>query len=731
MTHILDRRFIKALVPTGSFLFLLAALALLSESLKNSAQFGELYSALLLLTGLGAVVLVTLIVLHFGRLIRQLRQRTPGSRLTARLVLMFVLLAVSPVSILFYFSVEFLQRGIESWFDVQIAGALNDALELSQTALENRQRALFKQTQQLAEQLSEVTDSFAALSLYELRQRSGATELTMLQPGGRIIAASSVDPTHIVPNRPDEVILLQVRQGGQYVGLAPLRDAGLHVQVVVPIPGETARGQRVLQALYPVARRLSQLAEGVQQAHGQYKQLAYLRKPLKQSFVLTLSLVLLLGTLSAVWAAFFSAQRLVAPIRELVAGTQAVAAGNYDRQLEPAGKDDLGFLVASFNDMTRRIASARDQARRSQQQVETQRAYLETVFGSLSSGVMSFNQRLELKTANQAAEQILEADLQENLGEPMDTLGGHYPYLAEFICSMTDYSSSGDPTGWRRELSLVDRGKVLMCKCSRLPQGGFVVVFDDITAVLQAQRNAAWGEVARRLAHEIKNPLTPIQLSAERLRHKYIRRLPKEDVELLDRLTRTIIQQVEVMKEMVNAFSQYARTPKLQIQRLDLNALIRELVELYRGKNSRAQVQTDLAADLPWVEADAGRIGQLLHNLLRNAVEACEDERAHIRVSTRSVPDDPGLRVELQVRDQGPGFPESILGTLFDPYVTTKTKGTGLGLAIVKKIAEEHSGTLRAENVPGGGACIIIRLPVRAGVHAALTVDREGGDRMR
>jgi len=702
------------------FLLLLVSLLLMSDATHQSERFGRMYSWLLLINAFGLVVLTALIGVNLYRLVRQYRARAAGARLTARMVARFVLLAVIPVSVVYYFSLQYLHRGIDSWFDVRIELALDDALELSRTAFDTRLRDSLRITNRLAGELTEVHAAIAALSLYDLRIRSGATELTLFGANGRIIAASSEEAREIVPNRPSENLLQQVRRGQSYVGLDPIGEGELYARAVVAVPPAGPRDElRILQALYRVPERLGTLAANVQDAFIRYKELAYLRQPLKYSYTLTLSLVLVLSLLSAVWAAFYSARRLIAPIRELAKGTRAVADGNYDKKLPEAGQDELGFLVQLFNDMTRRLSHSRDQARRSQRQVEGQRAYLEALLGSLSSGVMSISEDARVRTVNDAARKILGVDLRVHRGEQLEELINHYPFLSPLLKRILVLGTD-EKRSWREQITLfgISGRQVLMCHSARLPGDpagvarGQVIVFDDITALIQGQRDAAWGEVARRLAHEIKNPLTPIQLSAERIRRKYLKEdMDEDDRQILDRATHTIVQQVEAMKEMVNVFSEYARAPDMQRAAIDLNALVVEILDLYRAGSRKIRIQSQLDPREPYVEGDAGRLRQLLHNLIKNALEAmAERQDAQLRLSTRCVDKPGGRHVELSIEDNGPGFVQEVFEHLFDPYVTTKPKGTGLGLAIVKKVVEEHGGVIWAENRPEGGARICIRL---------------------
>ncbi|HED40197.1 MAG TPA: HAMP domain-containing protein, partial [Chromatiales bacterium] len=434
-------------------------------------------------------------------------------------------------------------------------------------------------------------------------------------------------------------------------------------------------------------------------------------------------LVLLLGVLMAVWLAFFSARRLVTPIRVLAIGTRAVAAGDYTKRLPMHSGDELGFLVESFNDMTLKIARAQEEVRSSQQQAEQERAYLWAVLARLSSGVLTLDVNRTVYTVNVAAGEILGVESKACIGYELNEIVERYEYLKNFADAITPHlaESCSDTSGkgeWREEVIFYGATgrQVLMCGGAALPgdDGGYVIVFDDVTNLVQAQRDAAWGEVARRLAHEIKNPLTPIQLSAERLRHKYLKSMPPEDAVVLDKSTHTIVQQVEVMKEMVQAFSEYARTPKLELRPLPLNALIDEVLELYRNNHLGVVIEARLQKRLPLVSVDAGRMRQLLHNLIKNALEAMVEGEMKITLETRALSERGVSMVELRVVDSGPGIPVAILENIFEPYVTAKPKGSGLGLAIVKKIVEEHSGVIWAENLEQG-ACMTIHLPVAPG----------------
>ena len=697
----------------GLLLLTLLTLMLLSAATQNINELGRLYSALLLLSLLVLIGLLVLIIRNLLRLLRQLRSKQMGSRLTLRLVTLFVLLAVAPALVVFGFAQQFLRAGIDSWFDVRVASALDDSLELSKAALDQGMRIRLKRTERILTEMNHLPISNPAVALDKHRQAIGATELTLWNRSGRAVLSSNTDPLVVTPARPQPTIAAQVRRGDPYVGLEPGPDDTLLIRILLQIP---RRDNVLLYATFPVAKRLGELAHNVEQAYDRYQELAYLRGPLKFSFTLTLALILLLSVLAAVWVAFISSRRLVAPISDLAEGTRAVAEGNYDTRLPWATNDELGLLVRSFNEMTSRIARSRSAAQHSEQQAIAQRSYLETVLKHLSSGVLTLDAEFRLRTCNPASTHVLGLDLEQCLSQNLQQMSHMHPRLlplAEAILSHRDESD------WSAEIHLLDqdgRPRVLICRGAELPTTDAqaneqVLVFDDVTQLIQAQRDAAWGEVARRLAHEIKNPLTPIQLSAERLRHKYLNKLPAPDGELLKRLTNTIIKQVETMKEMVNAFSEYARSPQVSTTRMNINSLVHDVLEMYRG-HQNITLRLQLEPDLPPVQADAGRLRQVFHNLIKNAIEAMEQtDNAAITVST-GISHAQSSMVCVRIQDNGPGIPEELRDKLFEPYVTNKEKGSGLGLAVVKKILEEHGGSISVDSNPDHGTRFTLSLPV-------------------
>ena len=713
-------------------LLLLGSLYLMGSATENSEQFSRIYIPLLIVNGLVLLLLIGLIAVNLGRLIRQYRNRATGSRLTMRLVVIFIVLAVTPVSVLYYFSLGFIRHGIDSWFDVRLEQAMSDAVELSRTTIDWRLRDMLRQSEQMATVISKAEPQRLPSLLNEIRLQMGAQEVALLQRSGGAVGFSSAEVGQLAPTHVDPVVLAQLEKGLVYVALEPaISGKGLLARLVVNVPLTSGSvDARLLQVLFPVPANIDALMDRVQGASSQYERLAFFSGPLKFSFTLTLSLVLFLTMFTAIWAAFYLARRLVAPIRVLAIGTRSVASGEYRRQLPAvvASTDELGFLVKSFNTMMLRIALAQDEAERSRQNLESQKSYLETVLGHLSSGVMTFNGDGHLLTANTAAEQILGVELNSSIGKALEEIGHAHEHIQSLV-DMLRAQIDADREEWQEQVVLYGASgrQTLMCRGVHLPgelasqpqeDAGYVVVFDDVTALLQAQRDAAWGEVARRIAHEIKNPLTPIRLSAERLRHKYLPTMNEEESQLLDRATHTIVQQVENMKELVKAFADYARVPQLELRPVDLNGLINEVLELYRSSARPLLLEVNLDTRLGQISADSGRIRQLIHNLVKNAIEAVEGDDVRIKVTTKLL-DGEMPQVELSVADNGPGIPEELLDKLFEPYVSTKPKGDGLGLAIVKKIVEEHNGSLWAENLATGGARFNVRLPIqRAGAPA-------------
>jgi len=687
-------------------------LYLLSHASANTAVSGQSYTVLLALNIVLAGSLAIVVGWQLWRLFRQIKVQAMGSRLALRLMGMFAMMAIIPGLIVYAVSVNFLTRSIESWFNVKVEAALDGGLRLGQSTLDIMLRDLQEKAENMAGSLALLGPSAHVSTLNDLREKSAVQDAVLLTPQGRIVAFSSSDPSSFLPELPSVQQLRQARQHA-HGAIEPIPGKGLYLRVLVPVTTYDLRGEsRILQLMRPVPKTLSDTAESVQSVYQDYQELSYARQALKQVFALTLTLVLMLAMLSAVAFAFVLSRRLSAPLGLLADGTRAVASGDYGKVLPAHGKDELGVLMQSFNSMTQQLREATEATERHRAQVESARGYLAAILSHLSSGVLALDEKFCLRACNPAAAQILEVDLNDALSKPLSSLGETHASLVPLV-QLVQTRFGEDETGeWQHQLELSGRhgSQVLLVRGTRLPAGsdsGFIAVFDDITQLIQAQRDAAWGEVARRLAHEIKNPLTPIQLSAERLEHKLADKLETADADILRRATHTIVNQVTAMKSMVNEFSEYARAPAVNLIELDLNSVMREVLALYELPD--IQLTVDLAPGPIYVRGDATMLRQVLHNLLQNAQDALDGcANPAIHVSSRL---EHGM-IRLAVSDSGSGFPEELIKRAFEPYVTTKRHGTGLGLAIVKKIVEEHKGSINIENRSEGGACVSLTLPV-------------------
>lgn len=712
-----------AIISTIIGVFLLY---LLSNASANTAASGEYYTLLVTLNIALAACLVLLIVYQVWRMVRQIRRRVMGSRFTLRLLASFAMMALIPGLIVYLVSVNFLTRSIESWFNLKVEAALEGGLNLGRTALDVMLDDLKEKGKDMAISLVYQPEKSRSM-LNELREKSSIQDATLLTVQGRIIEVSSSDSVTFLPELPT---LAQLRQAQKRTigSIEPIKNKGLYLRVLTPVSSQMLEGEtRILQLLQPVPVQLATTAERVQDVYQDYQQLSYSRTALREVFALTLTLVMMLAMLSAVAIAFVLSRRLSAPLTVLAEGTKAIASGDYSTVLPAHGKDELGVLVQSFNSMTQQLDDATKAAESNRARVEAARGYLETILAYLSSGVIAFNQRGELRTYNEAAADILSASLDRYIGFTPDKIIEKQTRLASFfeviIAALPsakleknsldiDLVNTKDSSQTQIELINTQGKQIITMRGTRLPDGGYVAVFDDATTMVQAQRDAAWGEVARRLAHEIKNPLTPIQLSAERMAHKLQGKLADADAKMLTRSTETIVNQVDAMKRMVNEFSEYARAPAPKMQALDLNKLIEEVVSFYDLPAISISVLLEKAPCE--IGGDSTMLRQVIHNLLQNAQDALSNvPNANIVIRTKIS----GNMLEFCVQDNGSGFPADMLQHAFEPYITSKPHGTGLGLAIVKKIVEEHKGSIKIENnhienLQQAGAKVSIYLPL-------------------
>ena len=695
-----------------------ASLLFLLSKASSSSEFisGSSYTVVLILSGIFILSLIAIIANQIKKLFGNIKKDVMGSRLSMRLVISFTLMAVIPGLIVYLVSVNFLTRSIESWFNVKVESALDGGLKLGQKALDIMLTDLELKAGRMALTLSSMptTSQYAALS--DLREKTGVQDATIISDQGKIIAVSSNDAESFLPALPT-LIQLKQAENNIYGKIEPIKNKGLYLRVLAPINGAAISNERlILQILQPVPDSLTTLAESVQDVFQDYQKLSYSRDSLKVIFSITLTLVLMLAILTAVAIGFLLSRKLSEPLALLAEGTKKIAKGNFKTMLPEKGKDELGVLVRSFNSMTRQLDQATQTSENNQIRLESARSYLETVLAHLSSGVIVINDDMEIKSFNIAASKILQIDLSKNTNQLITSISNKNKLLNDFVVSIQEEikvarSKKHFEIIKQFEIKYEKNNQVLSLQITPLPQNkvkNYVLMIDDITMMIQAQRDAAWSEVARRLAHEIKNPLTPIQLSAERIKHKLGSKLNKEDTDILDKAVSTIVNQVDAMKTMVNEFSEYARAPKLNLELTDINETIKEISHLF--ENSGIKITTTLLKGLPKIKVDVNMMRQVLINLIQNAQDAMinNTKKPSIKINTNKYKN----YLILSIEDNGPGFSADILKKAFEPYVTSKSHGTGLGLAIVKKIIEEHEGTIVVENIKNGGANINIQLPI-------------------
>jgi len=689
------------------FLFLLATAS------ANTSLFAGNYTLLVVLNLTLVVVLMALVAYQLWRLRRNLKAGVFGSRLAARLVLLFALVAVLPGALLYGVSIQFLGKSIESWFDVRVDDALKGGLNLGRNALEYLLKETSNKATQLALTIEENERGGLASSLNRASEQAGIYEAALFSSTGGVLAVGGISGSMATPEPPPPQALQRARVQKTFAVIEEAADQVL-LRVVVPVNSSDPNGAlRVLQVVEPVPKQLQEDAKKVQAGYRDYQEISYSRVALKRLYAMTLTLTLLLALFSALGLAVVLSEQFSQPLGLLAEGTRAVAQGDFSRRHPVQSKDELGVLTESFNTMTAQLAEAKQKGEESHRAVETTRAYLESILANLSAGVLAFDNAFRLRTANPSAAVILQQPLADLIDVPLADWGRRMPALDTFASLVAEGFRTGRDGQWQRQaqLAVSNHTRALLMRGSGLPgepAPGCVVVFDDVTELADAQRDAAWAEVARRLAHEIKNPLTPIQLSAERLAVKLSGKLDAPDEEALLRGTQTIVAQVAAMKHMVDDFAIYARQPRPgRMQPVDINALLLDVLGLY--ENLRPHVSLKLVDDNPIIQGEPTRLRQVFHNLLQNAVDAQADSPTpayDIAVEIR------GSELALSIGDRGSGFPKDMIRRAFEPYVTTKAKGTGLGLAIVKKIVEEHHGRVTVENRPQNGALVTLYFPL-------------------
>ena len=646
-------------------------LYLLATATANTALFAQQYPLLLALNGGLAACLAALLGYQLFTLRQKLKAGVFGAKLTLRLVVLFALVAVLPGALVYGVSVQFVAKSIESWFDVRVEKALEGGLNLGRSTLDNLLKDLTKKADAMAGALAvrPAAEHMAALNM--LREQTGIYEATLFTSRGKIIAHAGAERAALMPELPGADVLRKLRQQQSYSAVESIPDKGLMLRVLMPVNVISLQEEtRILQVLEPVPRQLALDAEVVQTGQREYQELLLSRQGLRNLYGLTLTLTLLLALLTALSLAFVLSERLSAPLSFLAEGTRAVAQGDFSQRETVTSKDELGVLTQSFNTMRQQLAETRAVVERNQTQLADAHAYVQGILDNLSAGVLAFDDMMRLRSFNNSAAAILDTAVDRLAGTAPDQWHERAPELAGLGSEIADAFSKGSRQEWEKQIDYAGHKgeQMLLLRGTRLPAGsatGYVVVFDDITHVLQAQRDAAWTEVARRLAHEIKNPLTPIQLSAERLQMKLADKLGGAEAEMLARSTQTIVNQVAALKNMVDAFRQYARLPEPTAQTVDLNALMREVLTLYESHADWFHV--DFAEDLPYFIGDPAQLRQVMHNLLQNAQDALADVAAP-RVELRSERVEGGLRVTItrQRRRLSRGADEAGVRTVCD-----------------------------------------------------------------
>ncbi len=665
-----------------------------------------------------ATVLVLVIGAAALRLALRVRRGKFGSRLLLKLAGIFALVGLVPGLLIYTVSYQFVNRSIESWFDVRLAGALEAGLNLGRVTLDGLVDELGNKTRDAADRLGEAGTLPQTLTLERLREQMLARSVALVGSNGQILLAVGGDTSSLTPDRPSASLMRQARSAGVISQLEGLEDEAqalqgqARIRALALLPSsqfQLGGGDRYLMVVQRVPAQVLANALAVQTASSEYQQRALERDGLRRMYLGTLTLVLILAVFAALLLAVTLGNQLARPLLLLADGMRQVAKGDLTRKPVLASRDELGGLTRSFADMTDQLADARGLVERSVAQLESARTNLQTILDNLTAGVIVFDSRHFIETVNPGATRILRLPLSAYQGRRLEDI----PELETFAQAvwqrfeqLSDAPEAGERGHWQDAFELqLQQGQdtlTLLVRGAHLPHDGRLMVFDDISEVVSAQRSQAWSEVARRLAHEIKNPLTPIQLSAERLQHKLEAKLEGADQAMLVRSVGTIVNQVQAMKQLVNEFRDYARLPSAKLTALDINALVSEVLGLYAPAQEAGRLHAELAADLPLIMGDTSQLRQVIHNLVQNALDAVSERPdGHVQVRTQKSFNDAGeLRgLRLIVSDNGPGFADKVLKRAFEPYVTTKSKGTGLGLAVVKKIADEHGARIRLSNL--------------------------------
>ena len=712
-------------VGAGAVLALsLVLLFLLTQATGNRELYERNYARLLVLNIAVAVLLLLVIGWIVLRLLLRLRQGRFGSRLLVKLAAIFALVGLMPGLMIYVVSYQFVSRSIESWFDVKVEGALDAGLNLGRATLDAMALDLASKTRQAATLLSEAPDASAGLALERLRTQLSASDVVLWTAAGQVIASVGDSRFKINPERPAPALFRNARAqrvATQIEGLEELSggpaalpsaapSGRIQAVALVSSAGVGLTGEsRYLQVTQAIPASLVTNAIAVQEANREYQERALARGGLRKMYIGTLTLSLFLAVFGAVLLAVLLGNQLAKPLLVLADGVRQVALGDLTPKAALQGKDELGGLTRSFAVMTQQLSDARSAVQLSMSQVDAARANLQTILDNLTAGVILLDAQGHIQSSNPGATRILRAPMAAYHGQSLGQVPGLELFAKDVSTQFADFLNDVNaPHGleqWQQSFELntampgsPDNAITLIARGAKMPGAEeFLLVFDDVSEMVSAQRAQAWGEVARRLAHEIKNPLTPIQLSAERLEMKLVGKLAEPEQALLTKSVKTIVDQVDAMKRLVNEFRDYARLPAAELKPVDLNALINDVIQLYGADNAVVPVHAELDPNAPLIKGDAQQLRQVIHNLVQNAQDA-QEGTAHAVVTIKTDYSKSSSRVRLSVRDNGSGFAEHILKRAYEPYVTTKVKGTGLGLAVVKKIADEHGARVDISN---------------------------------
>ncbi len=727
----------------------LVLLFLLTQATDNRELYERNYRQLFILNVVVATLLMLVIVWLCLRLMLRLKQGKFGSRLLLKIAATFALVGLLPGLLIYSVSYQFVSRSIESWFDVKVEGALDAGLSLGRATLDSLASDLGQKTRASAAQIIDMPDASVGLSLERLRDQLGADDVILWNTSGQALAGAGNSRFKINPDRPSSVELRQAKAQGWVTSIDGLEEAQtkgnaqarIKALALVPASGLGLLVEpRVLQVTKAIPPTLVNNALAVEQAYREYQERALGRDGLRSMYIGTLTLSLFLAVFGAVLLAVLLGNQLARPLLMLAQGVRDVAAGDLSPKPALQGRDELGGLTRSFAQMTQQLSEARAAVDRSMGQVSHARANLQTILDNLTAGVIVLDGAGVIQSSNPGATRILRVPLAAWEGRALGEIEGMAEFAQHVQQEFDGFLGERSQHGldhWQQSFELhatlmspavemVDDTRqhiTLLARGAVLPNQARLLVFDDISEIVSAQRAQAWGEVARRLAHEIKNPLTPIQLSAERLAMKLDGKLSEPDQVMMNKSVKTIVDQVDAMKRLVNEFRDYARLPVAELHPLDLNALVQDILQLYGNENALVPVRVELDTDCPAIQGDAQQLRQVVHNLLQNAQDATEGAvPAEVFIATQWVPT--SGRVRLVVRDNGPGFPSKILKRAFEPYVSTKSRGTGLGLAVVKKIADEHGARIDLKNRELSGvvvgAQVSLSFPVGEQQHSLL-----------